>query len=87
MQKKYSSDNTVHLTKKDLNTPDSMVEWLENNFSEIRAKDIEPNHLSSALDGILHDKNFISLSNEKKKEFMEIFNKLKNTLSNIKKLP
>ena len=87
MQKKYSSDKTVHLTKKDLNTPNSMVEWLKNNFSEIETKNIEPNHLSSALDGILHDKNFVSLSNEKKKDFMSIFNVLKISLSNMKKLP
>ena len=87
MQKKYSSDKTVHLTKEDLNTPVSMVRWLKKNFSEIKTEDIEPKDLSSALEGILHDKNFILLSNQKKNEFLPILNTLKITLDKLKKLP
>ena len=87
MQKKYSSDNTVYLTKEDLNTPVSMVSWLKKNFSEIKTENIEPKDLSSALEGILRDENFTKLSNKKQKEFIGIFNTLKTTLDNLKKLP
>jgi hypothetical protein len=88
MQKKYSSDNkTVHLTKGDLNTPISMSLWIEKNFSgEIKVDDIDPKNLENALDGILHDQNFTMLSDEKKGEFIKIFNDLKEKLKFVKKL-
>ncbi len=87
MQKKYSSDNTVYLTKEDLNTPVSMVSWLKENFSEIKTENIEPKDLSSALEGILRDRNFTQLSNKKQNEFIGLLNTLKTTLKTLKKLP
>ena len=84
MQKKYSSDKTVHLTRKDLNTPVSLINWIKDTFPEV--KDLSYDNVVSALDGIFHDKNFSSLSDEKRSEFIELINKLKDTLSINKKL-
>lgn len=87
MQKKYSSDKeTIRLTESDLNSPVSIAAWIEDNFEGIKIKNIDPKNLIFAIEGILHDENFISLSNEKKKHFIDLFNKLKEKLKGIKEL-
>lgn len=83
MQKKYSSDNTVHLTKGDLNSIESLKDWLEKNFGQ-DIKNIETPNLISALEGILTDKNFIELNEDKKHDFITDLNKIKEQLEKFK---
>lgn len=87
MQKKYSSDKeTIRLTESDLNSPVSIAAWIEDNFEGIKIKNIDPENLRFAIEGILRDENFISLIDEKKNHFIDLFNKLKEKLKGIKEL-
>lgn len=87
MQKKYSSDKeTIRLTESDLNSPVSIAAWIEDNFDGIKIKNIDPKNLIFAIEGILRDENFISLIDEKKNHFIDLFNKLKEKLKGIKEL-
>ena len=94
MQKKYSSDKeTIRLTESDLNSSVSIVGWIEANFKEDLRKEgiknINPKDLISAIDGILGDENFTSLSDEKdgkKRRFIGLFNEIKEKLDGIKEL-
>lgn len=81
------NNNTVHITKEDLNTEVSISNWIKNTFKgEVEIKNIDPKDISAALDGILRDKNFLSLSEEKKRDFIPILNNLKDKLMKVKKL-
>jgi hypothetical protein len=86
MQKKYSSDDdTVHLTRGDLNSPVSIMNWIRETFPGVT--NLSYQDVVSALDGIFRDKNFISLPDEKRHHFKELINKLRNTIEDNKKLP
>jgi hypothetical protein len=81
------NNNTVHITKEDLNTEVSISNWIKNTFKgEVEIENIDPKDISAALDGILRDKNFLSLSEEKKRDFIPILNNLKDKLMKVKKL-
>jgi hypothetical protein len=81
------NNNTVHITKEDLNTEVSISNWIKNTFKgEVEIENIDPKDVSAALDGILRDKNFLSLSEEKKRDFIPILNNLKDKLMKVKKL-
>ena len=87
MQKKYSSDKEkIRLTESDLNSPVSIAAWIKDNFEGIKIKNIDPENLIFAIEGILRDENFISLIDEKKNHFIDLFNKLKEKLKGIKEL-
>ena len=80
------NNDKIHLTIRDLNTEVSIAEWVKHNFPEINISEIEPSDLASALEGILHDKNFVTLSDEKKNRFIPLLNNLKDKLNKVKKL-
>jgi len=81
------NNNIVHIKKEDLNTEVSISNWIKNTFKgEVEIENIDPKDVSAALDGILRDKNFLSLSEEKKRDFIPILNNLKDKLMKVKKL-
>jgi hypothetical protein len=88
MQKKYSSESNPHddsviLTKEDLNSPESIKLWIKDKLGLEQKFDSKT--IASAVDGIIRDPKFLTNSEESKTFFIAEINNLLKKLEVLKK--